>query len=196
MRKDIFKKIGLISKSGFFASGLLNIGAMNSENKSILKELNEKIIEIKKTVEYEVDKSLKIIREAGKNIKNNFPENFENIINKKNCKYRYDSFDRRKRIGSIIPLNSEILMEKNKQLYEKLNEIFDGNFFTDFKFNNILDQYIKLNTIYDYVNNLPSIKELWKIYGKRGYSLELTNMYRYITSLNEKNIDNFSDEYN
>jgi len=31
MRKNILKKIGLISKSGFFASGLLNIGAMENE---------------------------------------------------------------------------------------------------------------------------------------------------------------------
>ena len=186
MGNDILKKIRLISKSGFLASSLLNIGAMDSENK---------IIEIKKTVEYEVDKSLKIIREAREKMKTNFLNDFKDIINNKNYKYRKDFFYQRKRIGSIIPLNSEILIEKNKQLYENLNEIFDDNFFTDFKFNNILDQYIKFNSIYDYVNNLPSIKRLWNIYGKKGYSAKLYNFYDSIKSINVENINFFSDKY-
>ena len=43
MRKDIFKKIGLISKSGFLASSLINIGAM--EKNEIINEskINDKI---------------------------------------------------------------------------------------------------------------------------------------------------------
>ena len=81
MGNDILKKIRLISKSGFLASSLLNIGAMDSENK---------IIEIKKTVEYEVDKSLKIIREAREKMKTNFLNDFKDIINNKNYKYRKD----------------------------------------------------------------------------------------------------------
>ena len=38
MRKNIFKKIGLISKSGFLASSLLNIGAMESVENKIINE--------------------------------------------------------------------------------------------------------------------------------------------------------------
>ena len=191
MRKDIFKKNGLISKSVFFASGLLNIGAMNSEN-----NIQEETTIEETTVKSDVDESLETIRKARKYFLDNFRENFENIINKKNYKYRKDPFFQTKRIGSINPLYYEKLFKKNEELYKILNEIFNGNFFTDFKFYNILDQNIKLNSICDYVNNLPSIKKLWSIYGEKGYSLKLTNMYKYITSLNKENIDNFSDKNN
>ena len=47
MRKNILKKIRLISRYGFFASNLLNIGAMNSENENKNRDIICNIIKEK-----------------------------------------------------------------------------------------------------------------------------------------------------
>ena len=68
MRKNILKKIGLISKSGFLASSLLNIGAMENE-------ILENKIDNKTNIETDINNNIK-----SDNI-NNFKNNINNINN-------------------------------------------------------------------------------------------------------------------
>jgi len=183
MRKNIFKKIRLISRYGFFASNLLNIGAMESE-----KSENKYINEIKTTVKSEVDKLIiNQIKPFSKKIINSIYK-FINNLDLKNYKIKIDQNGNMFKIGTINPINFKELEKENINLVNEINKKFNNNFIYNSIFNSPLDDNIRLRTLLETINNFPFIEKLCNIYSKNGYLFEINDFYKDINETDSDNI--------
>jgi len=191
MRKNILKKIRLISRNGFFASSLLNIGAMEECKKN---DRNISILNNKSSNNSDKLDFINIINENYKNKKNNFKKQRISCNKIDNDKFFCDKYQIYKLFNDKDEFNFIFDENFSKQIFQNII-VFDCNK-NNYNMNylKIIDSLIKIN------NKKLDKKDRFEcnfythdvIKNSFGYEIEFDESYNYLN----KNFKNFEEKVN
>ena len=172
MRKgEFFEKIRLISKSGFLASSLLNIGAMENINNNIIKQKLKEIENARKNIGKMIDDCTNEV------LSSQYFSNTNNDVQKFSFKIK----------------SNEELINDNNSLYKELNKDLYFNLILNFKLYSNFDNYITLKTFETIYNTFPILKNIYSKYTSLGNYIELADFYSPIKELEHENIEYYND---